>query len=494
MIFAYGTGQANPRQQNGVSSIASNSFAIPANGLTVVGVACTNGAVAASSMSTNIGNDGTYQGTVTLGQTGIPGSSATAVLFGPGYVTTNQSYSNPLAPLSLECWFKSTSSAGGGLVGFSAPQTGTSGSSWDRLLYLGSDGKLYFGIYTGSEVYITSTSTYNDGNWHHVVGVLAANNNMSLYVDGSLVASNSNTSNPQNYTGWWRIGQTVFGANNWPNSGSSSTNQMNGTIAHAAVYTAALSSSTISNHYSAGSTSGTTYDATVTGTAGLQNYWKLGDASGTTAVNTTNQTLSPTLLGKETANGGDAELWTFYSPLAQSGVVVTATFPSSQNLSIFTLVLTGANASQSGNATSGTTSASGTPSGTVTTTAAASYVLSAVANLTNTTSPSPIPGQAFSWNGISQGTNDGSHCSFLQTAGGQGNSGQAVTVKDSAPTGIAYAMITAEILSVASPAFIAGNSAAYTPIPTHPYLTQKASPKAIDLVLPPASGRIPGIV
>jgi hypothetical protein len=53
---------------------------------------------------------------------------------------------NP-SEFSIAAWFRTSSSGGHKIVGFESNQTGTGSSSYDRHLYVGTDGKLYFGIY-----------------------------------------------------------------------------------------------------------------------------------------------------------------------------------------------------------------------------------------------------------------------------------------------------------------------------------------------------------
>lgn len=195
-------------------------------------------------------NNGTYQGTpgtnFTLGQPGI-GDGETGVLFdgSAGWMISGNTISSPgpQAPLSVESWFKTTSSAGGFML-----QYNSGIGSYDRHLYIGTDGKVYFGIAQPVSTVVTSTNTYNDGNWHHAVGVLASNNNMLLYVDGVLVASNSNTSGPSGYSGKWNIGNGSTGG--WTNAGSNG--HFPGTLAKPAVYAVALTPAQISNHFQAG--------------------------------------------------------------------------------------------------------------------------------------------------------------------------------------------------------------------------------------------------
>ena len=58
-------------------------------------------------------------------------------------------------------------------------------------------------------------ATYNDGNWHYLVGVRnSSNNTLYLYADGAQVGTVANSS-AQSYTGWWRLGGYQLGG--WVN-------------------------------------------------------------------------------------------------------------------------------------------------------------------------------------------------------------------------------------------------------------------------------------
>ena len=115
-------------------------------------------------------SNGTYQGGYTQGQAGaFDGATNKAVAFNgsDGFVASNTQYSNP-HNYTLEAWFKTTSDQGGKIIGFGCSQTGTSGC-YDRHVYLNNDGTLIFGVWTGFMNTITTPSTVNDGQWHHVV-------------------------------------------------------------------------------------------------------------------------------------------------------------------------------------------------------------------------------------------------------------------------------------------------------------------------------------
>lgn len=189
-----------------------------------------------------ISDNGLYVGGVTYGQPGaISGDNAVTLDGSSGYVTSLLSYTNP-GPFSVEVWFKTTTTAGGMLIGFGDHQTGSSGN-YDRHIYMTNSGQLVFGTCC-SVTTIETSGSYNDGNWHYAVGTWA-NNTLSFYVDGSLIGTA--TGNLQSYTGYWRLGYDNLGG--WPSSPSSY--YFAGTIDDAAVYDYALSATQIANHYSA---------------------------------------------------------------------------------------------------------------------------------------------------------------------------------------------------------------------------------------------------
>ncbi len=203
-----------------------------------------SGTVAAAASKSGV--TGTYYGgsAVTQGVGGaLMGVANTAISLAPlasqTGVSSNTSFTNPTV-YSVETWFKTTTTAGGKLIGFGDKQTGTS-SSYDRHIYMSTDGTVKFGVWTGSSQVIQSAAGYNDGTWHHVVGTQSSDG-MKLYLDGSLVASN-NVTTPQSYTGYWRIGG---------DSGWEGATWWTGSLDEVAVYPAALTASQVQDHYSLG--------------------------------------------------------------------------------------------------------------------------------------------------------------------------------------------------------------------------------------------------
>lgn len=149
----------------------------------------------------------------------------------------------PYVALSVSAWFK-TSSTSGAIFGYQNSAVGATPTSWIPLLYVGSDGKLRGEFWQGSTAPITSSSTVNDGAWHHVV-LIGNTSTQSLYLDNNLVGSLSGTINQLTMT-TNQIG-TAY-ASSWPSA--SGWMYFNGSIDDARVYNRALSANEVTALYS----------------------------------------------------------------------------------------------------------------------------------------------------------------------------------------------------------------------------------------------------
>lgn len=234
---------------------------------------------------------GEVKGTTTFGAAGaIPGDSA---------ATFDGSTSNVVTPLavpgpttySVEAWFKTTTTSGGKIIGFGNNHTGwdfsgntSLSNSYDRQVYMTNDGRLIFGVYVNGFSTVNTPGTFNDGQWHHVVGTQGSTG-MSLFVDGARQGRNGQTAS-QDYNGYWRVGGDSL--NYWPDQPSS--HFFAGQIDDVAVYPTVLSSASVVAHYVAsGRTApeGTqpptdTYGMAVYGDSPLD-FWRLDETSGTAA-------------------------------------------------------------------------------------------------------------------------------------------------------------------------------------------------------------------
>ncbi|MFU8946826.1 LamG-like jellyroll fold domain-containing protein [Mycetocola zhadangensis] len=189
---------------------------------------------------------GSYGTDVTRGTTGVVGENAAVTTKGSQNSTIATTVSGGSSTtFATELWFNTSTTSGGKLIGFENTQTGN-GSDYDKQIYMINSGALIFGVYTGGVAYLQTPATYNDGTWHHVVG-LQDSTGMKLYVDGTLVGSNSTATN-QAFTGFWRIGGGNL--NSWPSQPSNS--YFTGTLDEVAVYSHSLTSDDVATHYATG--------------------------------------------------------------------------------------------------------------------------------------------------------------------------------------------------------------------------------------------------
>jgi PKD repeat protein len=172
----------------------------------------------------------------------ITGNAATRfeTVLTPGLVVAQQAQNSPKI-YSAELWFKTTSTQGGKLIGFGNATSGLS-SSYDRHVYMQSNGRLSFGASSGGQQSLVTPISYNDGQWHHVVATQGSSG-MRLWVDSALVGSNS-VSGAASYLGYWRVG----GDRTW---GSTLSNYIAGTLDEVAVYPKVLSEQDVRDHYTA---------------------------------------------------------------------------------------------------------------------------------------------------------------------------------------------------------------------------------------------------
>lgn len=196
--------------------------------------------------------NGTYAGSVTLGQTGpFVCDPNTSAYFGGNVnnvsstVTPSGSAISGPNTFTLEVWFRTTTTTGGKLVGFGSSTTGNSGN-YDRHLYMGNNGLVYFGVYPGKVVTLVSTKALNDGAWHQAVATLSSAG-MVLYIDGSQVATNTSVTSGEGSKGYWRVGYDNI--NGW--TGSPSTFEFKGNLDEVSVYGTALTAARVAAHYNA---------------------------------------------------------------------------------------------------------------------------------------------------------------------------------------------------------------------------------------------------
>jgi hypothetical protein len=135
------------------------------------------------------------------------------------FVYTTRVYDSPNV-FTLSAWVR-TAVPGGRIMGFvESPEFV---HSHDRQIWMGDDGKMYFGVYpispdsiapedsmywrsdSGMEMTVYSDSACDDGEWHLVTASLSGQGQY-LYVDGRQVASRPSVTSGEDFAGVWRIG------------------------------------------------------------------------------------------------------------------------------------------------------------------------------------------------------------------------------------------------------------------------------------------------
>ncbi|MCW2867498.1 MAG: signal peptidase [Marmoricola sp.] len=190
-----------------------------------------------------------YNSGYAWGQPGaLPSEAGTRSLaLTAGLLTANTSVTGP-AVFSVEAWIRTTTTSGGRILGFGDAGASTASTTVDRQLYVGTNGKVYFGVGTSKTV-VASNAALNDGRWHHVVGTYATGaGGMLLYVDGVRQAA-TGTATPATGTGYWRAGAEVLST--WT---MGPDNYYDGSLEELAVYTTTLSAARVKAHYDAGVT------------------------------------------------------------------------------------------------------------------------------------------------------------------------------------------------------------------------------------------------
>lgn len=196
--------------------------------------------------SSGNGRNAATHGTPTFGVTGALASAPSDTAFTLGGQRFTQS-TGQAAPgvFSIEAWIRTTTTTGGRIVGYGNGSGTSNSSTIDRNLYVGTDGKVYFGVGTTTKVVVASPAAVNDGAWHHVVATYSGSgaNGMKLYVDGALVGQG--TGAVVSFTGRWRVGGDVMSG--W--TANPTTNWYHGSVDEVATYTTALSATRVTEHY-----------------------------------------------------------------------------------------------------------------------------------------------------------------------------------------------------------------------------------------------------
>ncbi len=141
-------------------------------------------------------------GGITYQAAGPLGSQAITLDGSTGWAETTTEYNNPES-FTVLVWLKTSYS--GALLGFSSVQEPYTPYFSDRLLWVDSTGKLVWGVYDGADDEVTSPAPVDTGNWVFAAVTVGAAG-VTMYLNGSQVASNSAYTAADDFLGWWTLG------------------------------------------------------------------------------------------------------------------------------------------------------------------------------------------------------------------------------------------------------------------------------------------------
>jgi len=196
-------------------------------------------------------------GTLTSGASFVGGSCAPndspslALDGSTGQVTTAVNLTGQTA-FTAETWFRTTTTRGGTLIGFTPNQTGTATSA-DRALYLTNGGQLALGVRPNMMSVKTtvtpSSKSYADGAWHHVVATMSSAAGVVLYVDGVAVVTDATSKSAPTASGYWRVGYSPLAGFTSAPTSSFFAGQVDGTTIY---NNSAQTASAVQARYAAG--------------------------------------------------------------------------------------------------------------------------------------------------------------------------------------------------------------------------------------------------
>jgi hypothetical protein len=162
------------------------------------------------------------------------------------FITTTGSSWAANKAFSLAVWFK-TSTTGRKILAFENSPDKTVSGGYDRMLWVGGDGKLYFGTYSNNV--IKSSARVDDNNWQYAVATFSGSES-KLYLNGTEVATDP-SGLASTFIGYWRVGgYQATGA--WGNveNGSLQSGYFTGSIGQVSIYESLLTPTQVSTEHS----------------------------------------------------------------------------------------------------------------------------------------------------------------------------------------------------------------------------------------------------
>ena len=159
--------------------------------------------------------------------------------------TTGSTWANNKA-FSLAVWFK-TSTTGRKILAFESSPDKTVSGGYDRMLWVGGDGKLYFGTYSNNV--IKSSARVDDNNWQYAVATFSGSES-KLYLNGDEVATDP-SGLASTFLGYWRVGG-YQATGSWGNveNGSLQSGYFTGSIGQVSIYESRLTPAQVSTEHS----------------------------------------------------------------------------------------------------------------------------------------------------------------------------------------------------------------------------------------------------
>jgi len=208
-----------------------------------------------------LNHDGTVTGGVVFGQPSplVYDTSLAAAFDGTGVITAANAADlnfGTLGDFSVEAWVRKDGGARGTIVN-------KGDSAHGYWLRFEDNGTLRFLLDYGTPSDAAqSTQAYNDGQWHHVVGVADRTNSIKLYVDGTMVAADTQINGTGN------ISSSLNAA-----IGQLGTNYFGGLMDELAIYNHVVTASQVAAHHAAGTgASSVSYATLITADAPLAWY------------------------------------------------------------------------------------------------------------------------------------------------------------------------------------------------------------------------------
>jgi hypothetical protein len=162
------------------------------------------------------------------------------------FITTAGSSWAGTKAFSLAVWFK-TSTTGRKILAFESSSNKTVSGGYDRMLWVGGDGKLYFGTYSNNV--IKSSERVDNNNWQYAVATFSGSES-KLYLNGTEVATDPSGA-ASTFIGYWRVGG-YQAAGAWGNveNGSLQSGYFTGSIGQVSIYESLLTPTQVSTEHS----------------------------------------------------------------------------------------------------------------------------------------------------------------------------------------------------------------------------------------------------